>query len=471
MSIFVVNYDYLDDVQRTARKLTSAYQKRQDDINGISRQLNSISTRRNNLSQANYFIRKKSEQYQEKINKLDRFTAKVTGFVEDVKSTDKAVATRIKTSSSNFRKLNNIRVCPIAAALVTLKNAYLSKLPFSGYVEAKIKEKYRNIKERLKDWYRDGGGKYIVKIISEIGAIAVLITLTVLSGGIAGVLAGIAFGLALFNSMSEIGYNIKAYNERGNKWKADKTSQKGGLDAASYLIGKGFYFGGMLAGKDKETLKRLEKIGQTVGTVAYTGLSLITLISSFRSLAKNAKEYYGMARKGKLVKNIVRNTKFVFNQAIGKNQSIKYYKFTNVIEYFKKFNLAYKNTNIKGLKTVLQPWKPFVKTYKTIDKGFDHYDDKINSDARYKIPEINKPNLVIDKSKYNPGNVITFPENKKPIRINPIKINPGNVVTIPENNMPIKFKPIVVNPGGSYKIPEIKIPKRAAPIYHVALSM
>jgi hypothetical protein len=190
ISALVVDYGAISHLSSTATSLAKKFQKRVDDYEGIITGVNALPTSRNNLDNANYFIKKKNEQNHSKLNKLKAFQTRMNNFSEEAKATDKRVASRITKETKAFKKANNIKVNP----LVVIGNSIMTtlfpwtKTPLGRSIENWIEKGIRNTKYAIKDWYRNGGKQLLINI-GGVVLIVAAVALTVLTLGAFAVLA------------------------------------------------------------------------------------------------------------------------------------------------------------------------------------------------------------------------------------------------------------------------------------------
>ncbi|MBC8060464.1 MAG: hypothetical protein H7Y18_07345, partial [Clostridiaceae bacterium] len=226
MSVLVVDYGALSNLNSTATRLASKFQKRIEDNEGIIKNINSIPRSGVNLGNANYFIKKRNEQYQTKIEKIIAFKTRISDFSKEVEDTDKRVASRITSETKAFKKANKINI----SVFVVVGNFLGSwtKTPLVRGIENWIDNHARDAKYWVKDWYRNDGHKFLVNVV--IGAIiavvivAVVITTVLTGGAVLGLLgatlwAQIFTGFVLVSAACSWGYDIAAlvnYNKTGN---------------------------------------------------------------------------------------------------------------------------------------------------------------------------------------------------------------------------------------------------------------
>jgi len=234
MSVLVVDYGSISDLNSVATRLAEKFQNKVGNFEHIVNGLNSLSTSRSNLVNANYFIKKKNEQYKSKISKINLFNTKMSQFSEKAKETDKRVASRITSETKEFKKVNNINVSTLAVIGNSIENAFWSKTPLTAGIKNWIDNKVRETKYDIKDWYRNGG-KYVINIV-KIVAVAVLIaaiTILTLGTGAAAIFGILSLSLLAINTGSEVYYNVKAAQNGSNRIEAEKLSKKSGFEMVS----------------------------------------------------------------------------------------------------------------------------------------------------------------------------------------------------------------------------------------------
>ena len=201
MSVLVIDYSEIRNLNSAATRLAEKFQNKIDDFEHIVSGLNVLPTSRSNLENANYFIKKKNEQYQAKINKIKLFNTKLIEFSEKSKQADNRVASRITSDTKEFKKVNEINISALVVIGDSIKTKSISLLSIAVLRGSGLSEKgLRGIKYGIKDWYRDGG-KEVLKNIVAVTTIALLVVGTIVTLGALGVVVG---GLSL-TSMAIIG--------------------------------------------------------------------------------------------------------------------------------------------------------------------------------------------------------------------------------------------------------------------------
>jgi hypothetical protein len=358
MSVLVVDYSAISHLNSTATSLARKFQKRVDDYEGIAKGINSLPTSRSNLENANYFIKKKNEQYQSKINKLDAFKTKMNNFSEKAEATDKRVASRITSETNAFKKANKINISIFAVLGGTLTSPW-TKMPLVRRIDSWIEEKTIEAKHSIKDWYANGG-KYIIEIVKTVAIAAVVAAITILTLG-TGTLFFVALSLSLLaiNTGSEVYYKTKAYQNGSNRIEAERLSKKSGFDMVASV-------GGVL---DRKTGFNCIEKGLTglflVATVVDFGYTSYKLATAFKTEFKNVK----------LAKNYARKNG---NWAGAKHFFKKSYTFVN-----EKFTRKNTTKILKPLQKILknktQNYFPVRKAINTVLKPYKYYNQVINN--------------------------------------------------------------------------------------------
>lgn len=314
MSVLVVDYGAIEGLNRTAGSLTRKLQKTIDDYEGIAKAINSLPSPRSNLDNANYFIRKKAEQNQTKIDKLNAFKTRMIGFSDLVDSTDKKVANRITSETKEFKKANDISISP----LVVIGNAVTTvlfpwtKTPLGKEIKNWIEKGIRDIKYSFKDWYRKDGNKYLTKVLLGLAAIAIIaavVIVTVATGGSALALLGATFAAKFFavftlaSAASAFAYDVAAlinYNRTGDRTSSNWLDKKGGSHVLGSAFGAaGYGLGYVLGGKN--SADEFKKIGKKFGKMTFSGLEIASVVYSFW---KTGAGIYKFAKNFSTIKNM-----------------------------------------------------------------------------------------------------------------------------------------------------------------------
>jgi len=290
MSVLVVDYGAIKSLNSTASGLARRLQNRIDDYDGIIRGVGSLPRSSSNLDNAGYFIKKKNEQYQSKINKINGFKNTMNNFAAQAQETDKRVANRITSQTREFKKANNIKTCPLFAIGATLKQICFpwTKTDLGRAVESWVEDGLRSAKYAIKDWYRNGG-KYALNIILDIAIIVVIVAATIVYPPV-GAMAWFFAGVGMFNAGSDLLYDVKAawhYAASDNRAVADRLGRSGGNEIVQGVTGGiGYLVGG----------EEGQRIGSKIGSILHTGLTLASVgyslgkdYGDFRKIFKTAK--------------------------------------------------------------------------------------------------------------------------------------------------------------------------------------
>ncbi|MBC8060244.1 MAG: hypothetical protein H7Y18_06220 [Clostridiaceae bacterium] len=151
-------------------------------------------------------------------------------------------------------------------------------------IESWIEQGVTDIKNGIKDWYKNGG-KYLIKIVKVVAfaALVVAITILTLGTGVALFFAILSLVLLAINTGSSVYYNIKAYQNGDNRIEAERLSEKSGFEMVT-ATGKGLDW--------LFNTNYFEKSFCTVFVVASVmdfGYGIFKLGTSFKTEFKNIK--------------------------------------------------------------------------------------------------------------------------------------------------------------------------------------
>ena len=290
MSVLVVDYGALSNLNSTATRLASIFQNRVDNYEGIVNKVNSIPTSRSNLENANYFIKKKNEQCQTKINKLNLFNTKISEFSEKSVQTDKRVASRITSDTNVFKKAKEINISTLAVMGDSIMNMGISLLAIPVLGGNGLTQKdVRGLKYGIKDLYRKDGNRFIVEVVKDVfiaGVIATVVIGTVLSGGALLPLLGatlgaqLCTGFALFSGACSMGYDIAAlsnYNKTKDRKSSRLLDKKGGSEVSRAAFGGAGYGLAYAVGVENQA-NQFKKVGEKAGETIFSGLTTASCV-------------------------------------------------------------------------------------------------------------------------------------------------------------------------------------------------
>ncbi len=234
MSTLVVDYGMESSFHKSIKKAKSELNKRVDDYENIENRARNIPSNTNNCSNCAYYVKKKYQQIQGKINKLNALDEKVDTFIENVKDTDKRVASRIKKDTKSFKKRTGIGK--------TSKSIWASICEGFGDFFESVRDIIVKAVDWIKEFYEQH--KFIINIIIDVVAIAAAVA----TGGIVGAFFAIDAACDLY-------YDILAahtYYGEGNEAEAERLAGKGGKDAFMWVgrqvdnkLGTDFFQGAM----------------------------------------------------------------------------------------------------------------------------------------------------------------------------------------------------------------------------------
>lgn len=240
MDILRVDYSKLSNIETAAEGVAKRFERRIDDYEGVIKNLNKVSSGKNRgyISSAISSIKRKQSSLEEKANALRSFGRRCEEYVDKAKQTDKTVANRISRETEQFKKVNNIKISffdNIKAAIeLWIRNYFGRAGSFGRGIYAALTEKMRDIKYEIREWYHDGGGKYLLECAKDIGVavlgLAAFIGAVFVTGGVGALLASV---FAMYKGTMALAYDAAAYSVYQNgsgKARADRLGEKGGRD-------------------------------------------------------------------------------------------------------------------------------------------------------------------------------------------------------------------------------------------------
>lgn len=264
MSALVVDYGMESSFRQAIQKAKTELNKRVDDYENIENRVKSIPSNTNNCSNCAYYVRKKYQQLQEKINKLNALNNKVESFVENVKETDKRVASRIKKDTQTFTKRTGIGKTgkSIWASICEgIGNAF----EWIGETISAGVDWIKQIYEDIKQFYEDN--KYWINIVADIVIVVAAVAACIGTGGLA-LAVGIFFAVDAVCDLIYDGAAAYQYYVKGNEAEAERLAGKGGKDAFMWV------------GRQVDNLMGWDFVEGTMGVI-YTGLSIAAIGYTF----------------------------------------------------------------------------------------------------------------------------------------------------------------------------------------------
>lgn len=212
MAVLSVELNYLPGVQSSIAGVVSQLESRKSDYEGAINKVNRIGA----STDCNIYLKKKNQQLQDKIDKLNNFKSRVSNFSANVKAADQRVATHVRDESAAFYETVGI------------------KTGWQAAVEA-IKDFAVNAWETVKEFYQKH--KYVIDLIVDIVFVAAaIVSLGAASGFVAVFFAGFALAQALgdvFTSSIVLGYHIAGNDEQAGVW-----AERGLKDGAKMIFGE-----------------------------------------------------------------------------------------------------------------------------------------------------------------------------------------------------------------------------------------
>lgn len=241
MSTLVVDYGMESSFKKSIKSAKSALNKRVDDYENIENRARNIPSKTNNCSNCAYYVKKKYQQLQKKINKLNTLNDKVDAFIDNVKETDKRVASRIKKDTKSFKKRTGIGK--------NSKSLWASICEGIGNFFEWVGEGAVKIWDNIKQWYEDN--KYWINIVVDVVLVVVAVAACIGTGGLA-LAVGIFFAVDAVCDLIYDGAAAYQYYVKGNEAEAERLSEKGGKDAYMWVgrqldnaIGTDFFEGAL----------------------------------------------------------------------------------------------------------------------------------------------------------------------------------------------------------------------------------
>lgn len=241
MSTLVIDYGMESSFRKSIKSAKSALNKRVDDYENIENRARNIPSNTDNCSNCAYYVKKKYQQLQGKINKLNSLNDKVEGFIDDVKEADKKVASRIKKDTKSFKKRTGIGK--------SSKSIWASICEGVGDFFEWIGEGVTEIWDNIKQWYEDN--KYWINIVVDVVLVVVAVAACIGTGGLA-LAVGVFFAVDAVCDLIYDGAAAYQYYVKGNEAEAERLAEKGGKDAYMWVgrqldnaLGTDFFEGAM----------------------------------------------------------------------------------------------------------------------------------------------------------------------------------------------------------------------------------
>lgn len=315
MAVLSVELNYLPGVQSSIAGVVSQLESRKSDYEGAINKVNRIGA----STDCNIYLKKKNQQLQDKIDKLNNFKSRVSNFSANVKAADQRVATHVRDESAAFYETVGI------------------KTGWQAAVEA-IKDFAVNAWETVKEFYQKH--KYVIDLIVDIALLAVAVVAIVAAiptGGATLVFAGFALAQAvgdLVTSSVALGFHIAGDDETAGVW-AER-----GLKDGIQLIGDGIdWLAETTLGIESDFFKNLTGFAYDVMSVASIGYSFYKSGKGILKAIKNDN-----FRKVKL-----KGIKLLFGLDLTPGESKAGYKaITNTFSFIKNGKQAYTLTRVCG---------------------------------------------------------------------------------------------------------------------------
>jgi len=221
--------DIASKASRAARELggvSSALDRIRDKVIDVPER----SRNGNNLSKACSFLRKKQQDVERRLDALEVLKNRSDTFMSHVQTAEKRLSNNIKKDYKQFHKTTGIGKTGFAAFLEKIGQGAMNILKILNPVTAllTVAQAATSIAGAIKDWYVNGGGKYVVELFMAAAA-AVFAVVAVLTAPITGPLAivcAIAAGIIAIDALISAGKAAAtvAYYYSGNQEMAHELS-------------------------------------------------------------------------------------------------------------------------------------------------------------------------------------------------------------------------------------------------------
>lgn len=271
MSTLVVDYGMESSFHKSIKSAKSALNKRVDDYVDIERRARSIPSNTDNCSNCAYYVKKKYQQLQTKIDRLNNLDRQVDNFINEVQNIDKRIASRIKNDTKSFEKRTGIgksNKSIFSSICESIGGAF-------NWIGDTVSKAWNGAKKWVKDFYEKN--KYWINIVVDVVKVAAAVAACIGTGGIA-LAVGIFFVADAVCDLVYDGAAAYQYYAKGNEAEAERLSGKGGKDAFVWVGGK------------IDELMGWEFMAGTMGIV-YEGISLFAVgYSLYKAVLKPASQ-------------------------------------------------------------------------------------------------------------------------------------------------------------------------------------
>lgn len=184
-----------------------------------------------NTNQSADYLRRKMRELNSKAERHDAFAKKVSGFVQTVQNTDRAVKNSFEVITSNFKKTNNINISAQQEVLTNI-SIFFEKNPLFKWAGDRINDVgnwANDCCSNIKHWYKCEGGKYTVDAI-----IAGMATVAAVTGVVLACMTGIGGIVALAAVVGDVIWTLNSANDIYQSGKAALNANSNPLMAARY---------------------------------------------------------------------------------------------------------------------------------------------------------------------------------------------------------------------------------------------
>lgn len=220
MSSIHIDFAYIDDFESSSNRLIQALEGKLDDYAATEGSISVLPTSREYLGQCNYFLKKKKQMLQEKIQTLSNFKTKMVAFARDAEATDQRVAAYIQEQSDVFEDTTGIEIAS-GGVLASLSNK-ISDF-WKDYVEPLVSVVIEGIKavgDAILTFYEEH--KYIMDVIGSTLLLTAAVLAVIATGGalLTVVAAFLAVGAAasMIGSVAALYSDMKGEHDAAERW-------------------------------------------------------------------------------------------------------------------------------------------------------------------------------------------------------------------------------------------------------------
>lgn len=282
MGKLIVNYSALDDLKSTIKKANNYFDKRNGTVNRVRTGVNGVSSSRGYLGDAVNQLYGKSNEIEDKQNKLNSLSDDIVRFKEEAQAADKRVADRINSTTKSFCYVNGI------GTVKTEEKSVLQKL--KDWASDRWKD-VKNFYEENKETILAG-----LKLVANVAfcALAVVTFIATLpASGFFAICGAVAAGFALAKSVGDVVTSAISFGSyaQGDKANGAAWAERGLKDGMLYV------------GRKADEFLNTNCVENFMGKL-YTGLEVFSAVYAVADLGKGIAKAFKLDKLkwGKLFK-------------------------------------------------------------------------------------------------------------------------------------------------------------------------